>query len=395
MKYFVRISTVFFLFTILACNSQKEKKVMPAVVENPVKESDLTTVRLTEKAVERLGIKTKPVEQQSVNLTRTYSGELMAVPGSSMILMAPVSGTVLGLKDGRLPAAGSPVKKGQLLYRLMILPSEKDLLGASEDAKLKQVQYDVAVQKLVRAQQLLKDKAGSVRAVQDAESELANVTASLRVAEARVELMKGNSSNGVSDKLSTLSIESSVDGFIQRVYASPSQVVSANAPVIEVASIMPLWVRVPVYAGELNTIDKHAGATVRTLSEFNGSANQATAKSIDGPRTADPLNTSADVYYELANKDGQFRPGQKVSVVLPVEDQKASLVIPFSAILYDINGGTWVYENSTPLIFIRRRVELSNVENGMAILRKGPASGTQIVIEGAAELFGTEFGGAK
>ena len=51
------------------------------------------------------------------------------------------------------------------------------------------------------------------------------------VAEARVELMKGNSGAAVSDKLSTLNIESSVDGFIQKVYVSPSQIVSANAPV--------------------------------------------------------------------------------------------------------------------------------------------------------------------
>ena len=119
------------------------------------------------------------------------------------------------------------------------------------------------------------------------------------------------------------------------------------------------------------------------------------AKPLDGPRTADPLNTSVDIFYELSNSDGQFRLGQKVSVTLPFKQDQKSLVIPFSAIVYDIQGGTWVYENPSPLVYIRRRVELSNVENGIAILKRGPVVGTSIVIEGVAELFGTEFGTSK
>jgi len=386
------------VLSVLAIGCSKTpdtKKVSPSSIENPVKESDLTTIKLTDKAVERLGIKTKEIEALPMKLTRIYSGEVMAVPGQSMTLTAPVSGTILGMKNGALPMAGTAVKKGQPLYRLLILPSEKDLISAQEDVKLKKVQYDVAVEKLKRAEQLLKDKAGSVRAKQDAEAELANITAGLRVAEARVDLMKGNSGAAVSDRLSTLNIESSVDGFIQRVYTSPSQVVSANAPVMDVASLSPLWVRVQVYAGDLALVNNKISASVRMLSDFNGSSGEAVAKPIDGPRTADPLNSSADLFYELPNRDSQFRPGQKVSVTLPFKQEQTSSVIPFSAILYDIQGGTWVYENSTPLVYIRRRVELANVENGFAILKRGPAAGTKIVIEGAAELFGTEFGGAK
>ena len=390
--YIIGISISFFW---MGCSSKDSKKVSPSVIENPVKESDLTTIKLTEKAVERLGIQLKAIEERPSNLVRLYSGELMAVPGQSMTLTAPFSGTILGLKNGGLPIAGTAVRKGQALYRLLILPSEKDLISAQEDVKLKKVQYEVAVEKLKRAEQLLKDKAGSVRTKQDAEAELANITAGLRVSEARVELMKGNSSEAISDKLSTLDIESSVDGFIQRVYTSPSQVVSANAPVMDLASVTPLWVRVPVYAGDLNLVNSKVPASVRALSDFDGSAGDVVGKSINGPHTADPLNSSADLFYEIGNKDGQFRPGQKVSVTLSLQQSQTSLAIPFSAILYDIQGGTWVYENSTPLIFIRRRVELSNVENGIAVLRRGPAVGTMIVIEGAAELFGTEFGGAK
>jgi cobalt-zinc-cadmium efflux system membrane fusion protein len=383
-------------FAFLACSQSKDsKKTSPSTVENPVKESDLTTVKLTDKAVERLAIKTQAIEERATNQTRIYSGEVTSAPGQSMTLTAPVSGTILGVKNGTLPVAGAPVRKGQIIYRLLILPSEKDLISAQEDVKLRKVQYDVAVEKLKRAEQLLKDKAGSVRAKQDAESELANVTAGLRVAEARVELMKGNSSAAVSDKLSTLSIESSIDGFVQKVYVSPSQIVSANAPVVDVASVNNLWVRVPVYSGDLALVDPKLTARVRNLSDYNGSTSEVVVSPVNGPQTADPLNSSADFFYELPNKSGQFRPGQKVSVLLPFKKTQSSLVIPFAAIAYDIYGGTWVYENPSPNLYVRKRVEVSGVENGIAVLKRGPAPGTNVVIAGVAELFGTEFGGAK
>ena len=60
--------------------------------------------------------------------------------------------------------------------------------------------------------------------------------------------------------------------------------------------------------------------------------------------------------------------------------------------MHDAQGGTWVYEQTKPHTYVRRRVDLSRVQGDLAILARGPAPGTVVVIEGAAELFGTEFG---
>ncbi len=104
------------LLLAAACSTKTDtKKVSPASIENPVKESDLTTLKLTAKAVERLGIKSQAIVEKQANQTRTYSGEISAVPGQSMTMTAPVSGTVLGLKNSQLPVAGSPVSKGQVM----------------------------------------------------------------------------------------------------------------------------------------------------------------------------------------------------------------------------------------------------------------------------------------
>jgi cobalt-zinc-cadmium efflux system membrane fusion protein len=199
----------------------------------------------------------------------------------------------------------------------------------------------------------------------------------------------------LADRMSTLNMEAPISGVIQKVYSSATQVLATAAPIVDIVSLQTLWVRVPVYAGEHAAINVKENAFVRGLSEFGGSSTAVVARPVTGPQTSDPLSTSIDLYYEVDNSKGNFRPGQRISVTLPYKGTKSALVVPFSAVLYDIHGGTWVYENTAPRTFVRRRVELSRVANGMAILNQGPAIGTKVVTDGAAELFGTEFGGGK
>jgi hypothetical protein len=68
-------------------------------------------------------------------------------------------------------------------------------------------------------------------------------------------------------------------------------------------------------------------------------------------------------------------------------------IVPYSAILYDAKGDTWVYANPEPLSYIRERVTVEYVQDGQAVLTDGPPEGTPVVTVGAAELYGTEFGG--
>ena len=48
-----------------------------------------------------------------------------------------------------------------------------------------------------------------------------------------------------------------------------------------------------------------------------------------------------------------------------------------------------------PQRFVRQRVTVLWFDGAEAILQKGPSAGTMVVAEGAAELFGTEFGPGK
>ena len=90
-----------------------------------------------------------------------------------------------------------------------------------------------------------------------------------------------------------------------------------------------------------------------------------------------------------------LRPGQRVGVTIPLRTPSDSRAIPWPAVLHDIHGGTWVYEQIQPHTFRRTRVQVRYVVDGVAAVAQGPEPGAEIVTAGAAELFGTEFGTGK
>lgn len=388
MKHVIYLFT--FFLVAAGCNSKTETKhTVPATQSNPVKETELNTITLTDKAVQRLGIQTTEVIETSVSNSRLFSAEIVPVPGKLITLTAPVAGTLMD--GGYNITAGSKVTKGQNLFRLLIMPSE-NLISAQEELAQRQVQYNMALEKVERARRMYEEKSGSLRAKQEAEAELASVNAQLSVARGRVELLSGNPGSATSS-LSTMNIEAPISGAILKLYGSPSQVLAASAPIVDIVSLNPLWVRVPLYAGDENRVDKGGSAIIQNLS--GGSAGGIRAKAVAGPQTSDPLAASIDLYYEVDNSKGIFRPGQKVSVTLPFAGGSQGIVVPFSAIVYDIQGGTWVYTNPLPNTYVRQRVELQTVIDNTAVLTRGPKAGIKVVTTGVAELFGTEFGGGK
>ena len=90
-----------------------------------------------------------------------------------------------------------------------------------------------------------------------------------------------------------------------------------------------------------------------------------------------------------------LRPGQRIGVELPLRGATEALVVPYASVLFDIYGGAWVYVVSGERQYTRHRIAIRWVEGEQAILASGPDVGSQVVVAGAAELFGTEFGAGK
>lgn len=324
----------FRIITLLLVAPLAQAAETAAKVENPVPESALTTLTLTPKATERLGIATIAVEKKSMPRVRVYPGEIifpMVAPGAKVPPLAP-----------------PPTTSSADLLKL----AEAQALADGDIQKAK-VQMDAAKIAVDRAQKLVAAQSGSERSVDEAKAQYETAKAALDNAETRRALL--------------------------------------GAPIGGSASLDRVWVRVPVYSGDVAFIARDKDAQITDLAARPGAAPKV-AKPVAAPPSANALASTVDLFFEIENKDQSLRPGQRVGAALALTGEAETLVIPWAAVLHDINGNQWVYENIAPDKFVRRRVEVARVTGADAAIASGPPVGAKIVTNGAAELFGTEFG---
>ena len=81
---------------------------------------------------------------------------------------------------------------------------------------------------------------------------------------------------------------------------------------------------------------------------------------------------------------------QTVQVREEMVGSEKRLVVPYGAVMYDTKGDTWTFTNPEPLLYVRHKVVVENVEGDRVILSEGPPSGTAVVTVGATELMGAE-----
>jgi RND family efflux transporter MFP subunit len=306
------------------------------------------------------------------------------------MVTAPVSGTLEKLADD--VTVGRPVQSGAPLFRLVpLLPLQRDL-GATYEADLAtaKARLDTTQLQLQRAQQLLKDGAGSQRNVEQAQQDYTQAKAAYDAASERLARLKSHPL----DADVALQLRSPVSGIIRQVLSSPGQQVSSGANVVEVADMTSLWIRVPVYVGDLPQIATVTSVPVDNLDPGRPDLLKS-ARRVSAPPSADPLAVTADLFFEVNNSDGMLRPGQKVGVRLPLRSEGRGLVVPASAIVYDAQGGAWVYVQSAPLQFTRKRVDVIRTVGRETLLARGVSPSDPVVSAGAVELFGTEFGAGK
>jgi len=329
------------LLAIASCGSSKPEEAPvsgtpTAKVENAAGAEDtLARIVLAGEAEQRLGIAVVPVERRSLPRRRRTGGDVvvpMRLPASGG--RAVVVGPALGAAD-RLRAADT-------------------LLAADEAVARARVDVQMANATLARAERVLRAEATSVRSVEEARARLAAAKVTLETAEARRKTL-AEATFGGGDSV---------------------------------------WIRVPVWAGDVPRVARARPAMVAGLGESPGAVGRV-ATPVDGPRAGNADAATVDLFYAVDNRDGALQSGERVVVTLELQEADDMLVAPWSAIVVDVHGGEWLYEQVAPHTFVRRRVQVRWVVDESAALASGPPPGTTVVASGAAELFGVEFGAGK
>ncbi|MBL8226721.1 MAG: hypothetical protein JNM50_15460 [Chromatiales bacterium] len=246
------------------------------------------------------------------------------------------------------PSGAGGVPTGSLSNLAQIGSQQAVADGEVERAR---AQLNLARIALARSAQLVAEEAGSLRARDEAAAALATAEAQAGAAIA------------------------------QRRLLGPAVAGLGNMDV--------LWLRVPVFGSDLTRMAQGAPVVVSPLGAGN---DRRSATPVQAPPSANMAAGTVDFYYTIDNRDRLYRIGQRVAVRVPLGATLAGLSIPMSAIVRDIHGGEWVYENPAPETYSRQRIETAWSDGTHAIVARGLRPGAVIVTSGAMELFGTEFG---
>ncbi len=379
----------------------------PAKVTQISDELELASVHLTAEAEKRLGVSVVAVKRESMSVRRPYAGLVVVPPENVTLLLAPVTGVASYLGPEPM-AVGTKVEKGESLFSFAPLlvenyalgPTQRDSLRASrlaveqsEAAILTRinnakVELDASAIDLARAEQLFKEKVGSRKRVDDAKgrSQLAKeVLDSAQRELAVLRRVNNESQQPISQAPRPMVLAAPMTGVISKVQVGAGQTVTAGQPLLELLNLKRLWLRVRIPQIEASAVRSGEMATL------TASGRQVMARPISGPATGDPLASTVDLYYELDNSS--LSPDQRVEVSLPLRGSGQQLVVPAGAVVTDVYGGSWVYVRSQDLTYRRVRVQVDySNDKSQAVLRSGPEPGAKVVVNGAAEIYGIEFG---
>jgi multidrug efflux pump subunit AcrA (membrane-fusion protein) len=412
-----RILCLWFLAAVAGCGKGDDRQspsTAPAV-EKPHVESDLARVTLAPERAQ--GIRTRPARIALVQDRLLLPGWVMVKPGNEVTLTAPVAGYVLAGADADL-APGHDVSERSILFRLrpVLSPLEQIQLATLKrgvESELSKARESVALagKEFKRVEELHQQKLRGQQDLEQAGTRLRHAREDLKSAQDKLDLFgKAAEKNA----LPLLDVAAPRSGKVLSVPVSPGQYVPAAAPLLTLADLSHLWLRVPVPEGDLprllEPLKNKAPAAVVLRPRDGKGKKPPLLPLVNLVPTVDPVRRTVDVIYELspeAREHGLQAREQMVQVAVPVSGKRKESLVSYDAVVYDAHAGAWIYIDRTApgdkkKVYERRRVELGPTDGDEVAVRArlsgatdqlGPActADDRVVVVGAAVLFSSEF----
>jgi hypothetical protein len=106
------------------------------------------------------------------------------------------------------------------------------------------------------------------------------------------------------------------------------------------------------------------------------------------PAKLKAVNEHGDLQRVIFTAEGARRIGLRTA---RVRRSAKRTVVPYTALLYDPEGKTYVYTSPRALVYVRAEVQVRRIDGARALLSDGPPAGTEVVTVGATEVYGTEL----
>lgn len=288
--------------------------------------------------------------------------------------------------DGQVQAVpfteGQHVRQGDVLLRLdpADFQARLDQVKANQarsQAQLAKARADVERYITLKAKGFVsEEKVGEMRTAALAAEATANADA------AAAELARL--------QLSYATVKAPFAGIVGAKLVFPGAAVKMNDTALAVVNrVRPLYVGFAVpekYLASLQTAMRAGGKAMKaaiTLPGSNAEALESEVRFLDN--VVDTATGTIQLKAIVANKDERLSPGQFVNVSLVLETLKEATVVPAEAVQQG-SEGPFLFVVKEDGVAEIRKIQVTSVQRGVAIIAKGLAAGESVVTEGQLRL---------
>jgi RND family efflux transporter MFP subunit len=330
--------------------------------------------------IRALGIQIAPLQSQTGSVKASYPAQVVVPTGAEEVVSSPVAGMVARL----LVQQNQAVRPGAPLLRIVspeLGQLQLQLLQTSARATL-------ARQTSQREQKLFDDEIIPQRRVQEAQAALKEAEAALTQAKAALRLSgmtaatieriaaSGNPQDGIT-------LTASRAGVVTEITAKPGQRVDAATALLHIAQTDALWLDIQVPVSE--SANWPAGTKVEVPDRGIAARITSASQMVTASSQTVVLRAAVEM------KTAQLRPGEFVTVALPIGGAKDAWDVPLSAVAHD-GQQAYVFIR-TPNGFEARPVKAAASAGQRVRVQGSLKAGEQIAISGVVALKGAWLNG--
>lgn len=378
--------------------------------------NEAASVSLSQAAQENVGVRTAKIELAPFERTITVPAMAIERPGRShMQIAAPLTGVVTRI----YPSQGEAVAPGQPMFDLRL--THEEVVEAQAAFLQTAEELDVIRREIERLEKVAANGAVAGKTLLERQYEQQKLEAHLRSQRQRL-LLHGLTTSQVDGILANRTLLSEMTVFLP---ARDKTAAKADAPLFQVedlkvdvgqhvkagdllcivADYSELYIQGKAFEQDVTVLDRAANQDWRVTAVIPGD-NQNRQKTpglkiLSLANTVDPESRALLFYVELPNKrirdrrtaDGrrfcawQFKPGQRLELLVPVERWKNRIVLPRDAVIQDA-AESYVFEKIDGH-FERRAVRVEYSDQYSVVLANEGAitPGKTVVVAGAYQIF--------
>ena len=332
----------------------------------------------------QIALATQTVTTRELRPTLQLHAEVKPAAGGEVHITAPIMGRAVAVEKG-VPTPGQRVEPGEPLARLLPLPtkSRAELVYA---VRANQSELEAARHELARVQTLYADRIVPKRRLEQAQKNVAVLTARLSASRAELSLLDVNPAGAATlpiPRAQRFLLRAPMAGTVVTVNFTPGALLEAGHHLFTVMNLERVWISGRVFEADI--------AKVRHVEQARFTAPALSSPLLLSPPDArlvtlgsvlHPKHRSVPLILAVNNAQGQLKIGMHGKLGVPTGEVVQALAIPVSAIVYD-KGLPLAFVQVRGETFARRELELGVRQDDFVQVRAGLSAGERVVTQGA------------